>query len=40
LVTSMVARLYGLRRSKRKTEQLIKELRNDKKINSESQVYK
>lgn len=26
LVTSMVARLYGLRRSKRKTEQLIKEL--------------
>ena len=33
LVTSMVARLYGLRRSKRKTEQLIKELQNDKKIN-------
>ena len=33
LVTSMVVRLYGLRRSKRKTEQLIKELQNDKKIN-------
>ena len=33
LVTSMVARLYGLRRSKRKTEQLIKEFQNDKKIN-------
>ena len=33
LVTSMVARLYGLRRSKRKTEQLIKGLQNDKKIN-------
>jgi predicted site-specific integrase-resolvase len=26
LVTSFTARLYGLRRSKRKTEQLIKEL--------------
>ena len=36
LVTSMVARLYGLRRSKRKTEQLIKELQNDKKINYKS----
>lgn len=36
LVTSMVARLYGLRRSKRKTEQLIKELQNDKKINDKS----
>ena len=33
LVTSMVVRLYGLRRSKRKTKQLIKELQNDKKIN-------
>ena len=33
LVTSMVARLYGLRRSKRKTEQLIKGLQNNKKIN-------
>jgi putative resolvase len=29
LVTSMVARLYGLRRSKRKTEKLIKDLQND-----------
>lgn len=36
LVTSMVARLYGLRRSKRKTEQLIKVLQNDKKINNKS----
>ena len=36
LVTSMVARLYGLRRSKRKTEQLIKELKDDKKINHKS----
>jgi len=36
LVTSMVARLYGLRRSKRKTEQLIKELQNDKKIDHKS----
>jgi len=36
LVTSMVARLYGLRRSKRKTEQLIKKLQNDKKINHKS----
>lgn len=36
LVTTMVARLYGLRRSKRKTEQLIKELQNDKKINDKS----
>jgi len=34
LVTSMIARLYGLRRSKRKTEQLIKELQNDTKINN------
>ena len=36
LVTSMVARLYGLRRSKRKTEQLIRELQSDKKINDKS----
>lgn len=36
LVTSMVARLYGLRRSKRKTEQLIRQLQDDKKINDES----
>jgi predicted site-specific integrase-resolvase len=34
LVTSMVARLYGLRRSKRKTEEIIKELKDDKKINN------
>ena len=33
LVTSMVVRLYGLRRSKRKTKQLIKEFQSDKKIN-------
>ncbi len=32
----MAAGLYGLRRSKRKTEQLIKELGNDKKINHKS----
>lgn len=38
LVTSMVARLYGLRRSKRKTEQLIKELKNDKEVNHKSKV--
>jgi predicted site-specific integrase-resolvase len=36
LVTSFVARLYGLRISKRKTERLIKELKNDKKINCKS----
>ena len=30
IITSFVARLYGLRRSRRKTEQLIKELKNDK----------
>ena len=36
IVTSFVARLYGLRRSKRKTEKLIKELENDKKINNKS----
>lgn len=29
IITSFCARLYGLRRSKRKTEQLIKELKND-----------
>ena len=34
LVTSMVARLYGLRRSRRKTEQLIKSLQDDKKIDN------
>ena len=38
LVTSMVVRLYGLRRSKRKTEQLIKELQSDKKVNDKSQI--
>lgn len=30
IITSFTARLYGLRRSKRKTEQLIKELENKK----------
>jgi len=35
-VTSFAAGLYGLRRSERKTERLIKELKNDKKINCES----
>lgn len=29
LVTSFVARLYGLRRSKRKTEELIRKLSNE-----------
>lgn len=29
LVTSFCARLYGLRRTKRKTEKLIQELQND-----------
>lgn len=29
LVTSFCSRLYGLRRSKRKTEKLINELKND-----------
>ena len=33
LVTSMVVRLYGLKRSKRKTKQLIKKFQSDKKIN-------
>lgn len=36
IVTSMVARLYGLRRSRRKTEQIIKRLKNDKEVNSKS----
>ena len=31
IITSYCARIYGLRRSKRKTEKLIKELENDKK---------
>lgn len=30
IITSFVARLYGLRRSKRRTEKLIKELKTDK----------
>lgn len=34
LVTSFCARLYGQRRSKRKTEQLIRDLNNDTKINN------
>jgi len=34
--TGMAAGLYGLRRRKRKTEQLIKELGNDKKISHKS----
>jgi len=34
LVTCFTARLYGLRRSKRKTEQLIKELEKEKKNNT------
>ena len=29
IITSMTARIYGLRRSKRKTEQLIENLKND-----------
>lgn len=36
IITSFCARIYGQRRSKRKTEQLIKELQNDKKINNKS----
>lgn len=36
IITSFCARIYGHRRSKRKTEQLIKELENDKKINDKS----
>lgn len=36
IITSFVARIYGQRRSKRKTEQLIKELEHDKKINNKS----
>jgi len=31
IITSFTARLYGLRRSKRKIEKIIKELKNDKK---------
>ena len=31
IITSFCARLYGLRRSKRKTEKIIKELKNEKK---------
>jgi len=31
IITSFCARIYGLRRSKRKTEKIIKELKNDKK---------
>ena len=36
ITNTLVARLYGLRISERKTERLIKELKNDKKINCES----
>lgn len=36
IITSFCARIYGQRRSKRKTEQLIKELEHDKKINNKS----
>ena len=36
IITSFCARIYGQRRSKRKTEQLIRELQDDKKINSDS----
>jgi len=32
IITSFVARLYGLRRSKRKTEKLIKELKNEQSL--------
>jgi predicted site-specific integrase-resolvase len=31
IITSFCARLYGLRRSKRKTEKIINELKNEKK---------
>lgn len=31
IITSFTARIYGLRRSKRKTEKIIKELKNEKK---------
>jgi len=31
IITSFCARLYGLRRSRRKTERIIKELQDDKK---------
>jgi len=36
IITSFCAKIYGQRRSRRKTEQLIKELQNDKKINNKS----
>jgi len=36
LVTSFVARLYGIRRSKRRTEKIIKALQNDKENNLKS----
>ena len=32
IITSFCTRIYGLRRSKRKTEQLIQELENDKNL--------
>ncbi|MDO9463723.1 MAG: IS607 family transposase [bacterium] len=34
IITSFCAKIYGQRRSKRKTEQLIKELQDDKKIDN------
>ena len=37
LVTSFTARLYGQRRTKRKTEQLIKELENENSTKQQSQ---
>lgn len=36
IITSFCAKIYGQRRSRRKTEQLIKELQDDKKINDKS----
>lgn len=36
IITSFCARIYGQRRSKRKTEQLIRELQDDQKINDKS----
>ena len=36
IITSFCAKIYGQRRSKRKTEQLIKELQDDKKIDHKS----
>ncbi len=38
IITSFCARLYGLRRSRRKTEQIIKELTNDTKPEADSQI--